>query len=113
MRFMTNTRSHEIATSTLRFAEQSVGRFSLGIITLDNPRTLNALNLAMLRAMRDQLLEWRERESIACIVLHAQSDKAFCAGGDVKSLMTSLRGSGKMAAAREYFTTEYFLDYLI
>jgi enoyl-CoA hydratase/carnithine racemase len=113
MRFMTNTRSHEIVTPALRFAEKSAGRFSLGIITLDNPRALNALNLAMLRAMRDQLLQWRDQEAIACIVLHAESDKAFCAGGDVKLLMTSLQGDGKMAAAREYFTMEYFLDYLI
>lgn len=110
---MTNTRSHEIVTSALHFAEKTVGRFSLGMITLDNPRTLNALNLEMLRAMRDQLLEWRDQESIACIVLQAESGKAFCAGGDVKSLMMSLQGNGAMAAAREYFTTEYFLDYLI
>jgi enoyl-CoA hydratase/carnithine racemase len=113
MRFMTNTRSHEIVTPALRFAEKSVGRFSLGIITLDNPRALNALNLKMLRAMRDQLLQWRDQEPIACIVLHAESDKAFCAGGDVKSLMTALQGDGKMATACEYFTAEYFLDYLI
>jgi enoyl-CoA hydratase/carnithine racemase len=110
---MTNTRSHEIVTSALHFAEKTVGRFSLGIITLDNPRTLNALNLEMLRAIRDQLLDWRDRDSIACIVLQAESGKAFCAGGDVKSLMMSLQGDGAMAAAREYFTTEYFLDYLI
>jgi enoyl-CoA hydratase/carnithine racemase len=113
MRFMTNTRSHEIVTSALHFAEQPIGRFSLGIITLDNPRTLNALTLEMLRALRDKLLEWRDQESIACIVLQAESDRAFCAGGDVKSLMMSLQGDGAMAAAREYFTTEYFLDYLI
>jgi enoyl-CoA hydratase/carnithine racemase len=69
--------------------------------------------LEMLCAMRDKLLEWRDQESIACIVLQAKSDKAFCAGGDVKSLMMALRGEGAMAAAREYFTTEYFLDYLI
>jgi enoyl-CoA hydratase/carnithine racemase len=113
IRFMTNTRSHEIVPSGLHFAEQAIGRFSLGIITLDNPRTLNALNLEMLCAMRDKLLEWRDQESIACIVLQAKSDKAFCAGGDVKSLMMALRGESAMAAAREYFTTEYFLDYLI
>ena len=113
MRFMANTPLRETVTPALHFAERAAGRFSLGIVTLDNPRTLNALNLEMLRAMRDKLLEWRNRDSIACIVLHAESDKAFCAGGDVKSLMTSLQGNGKMAAACEYFTTEYFLDYLI
>lgn len=113
MRLMIYTRSHETAASTIHFAEQIAGRFSIGIITLDNPRALNALNLPMLRAMRDQLMEWRDQESIACIVLQAESDKAFCAGGDVKSLMASLNGADAKAVARDYFTTEYFLDYLI
>lgn len=113
MRLMTNTRSHETIASPINITEQSFGRFSLGMITLNNPRTLNAVNLEMLRAIGNQLLEWRDRESIACIVLQAHSHKAFCAGGDVKSLMISLQGNGAMAAARDYFTTEYFVDYLI
>jgi enoyl-CoA hydratase/carnithine racemase len=110
---MTNTRSHESVASPLHFAEKSFGRFSLGIMTLNNPRNLNALNLEMLRAIGNKLLEWRDQESIVCIILQAESDKAFCAGGDVKSLMMSLQGDGAMSAAREYFTTEYFVDYLI
>jgi enoyl-CoA hydratase/carnithine racemase len=112
MRFMTNTRSHEPHASPLDFTEKSFGRFSLGLITLNNPRTLNALTLEMLRAIGEQLLKWRDQDSIACIVLQAHSDKAFCAGGDVKSLMTSLQSEG-MVAARDYFTIEYFVDYLI
>jgi enoyl-CoA hydratase/carnithine racemase len=63
--------------------------------------------------MENKLLEWREDDAIACIVLHADSPKAFCAGGDVKSLMTALQRDGTMPAARAYFTREYFLNYLI
>jgi enoyl-CoA hydratase/carnithine racemase len=66
----------------------------------------------MLRAVGNQLLQWRDQESIACVVLQAESDKAFCTGGDVKSLMIALH-SEAMIAARDYFTTEYFVDYLI
>jgi enoyl-CoA hydratase/carnithine racemase len=113
MRFMKTLCSQEDANPAIRFSQQDAGQFSLGIITLDNPRALNALDLEMLRAMADKLLEWRDQKSIACIVLHAESEKAFSAGGDVKSLLTALKRDGAMRVAREYFTTEYFVDYLI
>jgi enoyl-CoA hydratase/carnithine racemase len=109
-----NTPSRYESTSpAVRFTEEAAGAFLLGIMTLDAPRSLNALDLQMLHAMETQLLEWRDNAAIACIVLHADSEKAFSAGGDVKSLMTALQRDGAMPAARAYFTTEYFVDYLI
>jgi enoyl-CoA hydratase/carnithine racemase len=113
MRFMKTACSQETVNPAIRFSRQSAGEFSLGIITLDNPRALNALDLEMLRAVADKLLEWRDQKSIACIVLHAESEKAFSAGGDVKSLIAALKRDGAMRVALEYFTTEYFADYLI
>jgi len=101
------------ARSTIVFSEENAGRFKIGYVALDNPRALNALDLAMLRAMEGKLLEWRENENLICVVLHASSEKAFCAGGDVKSLVMALRQDGTIVAARDYFTTEYFVDYLI
>ena len=101
------------ARSTIVFSEENAGRFKIGYVALDNPRALNALDLAMLRAMEGKLLEWRENENLICVVLHASSEKAFCAGGDVKSLVMALRRDGTIVAARDYFTTEYFVDYLI
>jgi enoyl-CoA hydratase/carnithine racemase len=95
------------------FSEQQSGHYTIGAIAVDNPRTLNALDLSMLRTMESKLLEWREREDIACVVLHADSEKAFCAGGDVKSLIMGLQSEPSIRFAVEYFTTEYFVDYLI
>ena len=63
--------------------------------------------------MEAKLLEWRQDEDLACVVLYAESEKAFCAGGDVKSLVMALQRDGTLAAALDYFTTEYFVDYLI
>lgn len=94
-------------------SELPAGRFRLGLITLNNPRALNALDLALLRAMEAQLLGWRHREEIACVLLHADSERAFCAGGDVKALVLALMSGKEPAIARDYFTTEYFVDYLI
>jgi enoyl-CoA hydratase/carnithine racemase len=98
---------------TVLFSEENSGRFKVGYVALNNPRALNALDLGMFRAMEAKLLEWRQDEELACVVLYAESEKAFCAGGDVKSLVMALQREGTIAAARDYFTTEYFVDYLI
>jgi enoyl-CoA hydratase/carnithine racemase len=95
------------------FSEEKAGRFALGVVTLNNPGSLNALDFEMLRAMSEALLRWRDRETIACVVIHSQSPRAFCAGGDVKSLVTSLRNEPGIVVARDYFAMEYFVDYLI
>ncbi len=113
MHFMKTASSQEIRRPAVRFSQQKAGAFSLGIVTLDNPRALNALDLEMLQAIAAQLLEWRHQNSIACVVLHAESEKAFCAGGNIKALIAALKRDGAMPVASEYFTMEYFVDYLI
>ena len=50
---------------------------------------------------------------IACVVFHANSDRAFCAGGDVKALVLSMKENPGIQVGIDYFTTEYFVDYLI
>jgi enoyl-CoA hydratase/carnithine racemase len=67
----------------------------------------------MFQALEGKLLEWRERADIVCIFLHAESAKAFCAGGDVKALVTALHRSASIQTAAKYFALEYFVDYLI
>ncbi len=101
------------AEPKVRFTEERAGRFGIGFIALENSRALNALDLPMLAAIGGKLLDWRGREEIACIVLHSGFERAFCAGGDVKSLALALAKPEGLALAREYFTTEYFVDYLI
>ncbi len=95
------------------FSEEKAGRFTLGFITLNNPRFLNALEIEMLRPMEEKLLEWRKRDDIACVVFHSNSDRAFCTGGNVKSLVTVLRENPDMGPVQEFFSIEYFVDYLI
>lgn len=103
----------ENLSPAVMISEEKAGRFTIGHIVLNNPRALNALDLGMLRAMEGKLLQWRETEDVACVILYADSEKAFCAGGDVKALVTALRLDGTISPAREYFTAEYFVDYLI
>src|SRR5689334_12793522 len=97
-------------SAKIRFAEENAGKFVLGFIALDNPRALNALDFTMLEAIGSKLLEWRARDEVACIILHSDSERAFSAGGDVKTLAMKLREANSLETAREYFTMEYFVD---
>lgn len=107
------TRTEADDTPAIRFSERQAGRYAIGTIALENPRALNALDLTMLQAMESKLLQWRGRDDIACVVLHADSERAFCAGGDVKSLVMGLQREPGIGFAVDYFKTEYFVDYLI
>ncbi|HYA30761.1 MAG TPA: enoyl-CoA hydratase/isomerase family protein [Acidobacteriota bacterium] len=100
-------------TDQLTFAELAAGQFAIGVIGLNNPRALNALTLTMFQALERKLLDWRERPDIVCVVLHADSEKAFCAGGDVKALVTGLQNGVGIDFAVEFFAHEYFVDFLI
>jgi enoyl-CoA hydratase/carnithine racemase len=67
----------------------------------------------MFQAIEEQLLAWEAQSEIVCVIFHADSDKAFCAGGDVKALVSELKTSGVLECAAEFFAIEYFVDYLI
>ncbi|MEU3462702.1 enoyl-CoA hydratase/isomerase family protein [Streptomyces sp. NPDC006733] len=83
-----------------------------GVLALDRPEALNALDLTMVRAMTGALEAWREDDKIRSVVVRSTSPKAFCAGGDIRTIReASLRGDH--AAVREYFAAEYALDALI
>ena len=102
-----------LKTTAVLFTEQKTPVGTLGLIALNNPRALNAVTLEMFQALEDRLLEWRQRDDIVCVVLHADSEKAFCAGGDVKALVTQLNASADIRVGSDFFSHEYFVDYLI
>ncbi|MEO1020337.1 MAG: enoyl-CoA hydratase/isomerase family protein, partial [Pseudomonadota bacterium] len=53
----------------------------LGLITLDRPRALNALTLAMVDNLSDTLNDWRSRADVRRVLIKATPGRAFCAGG--------------------------------
>ena len=57
-----------------------------GIIKLNRPKALNALNLELAKKFYNKLLEWEESNNISRVILYGEG-KHFCAGGDVKSLV--------------------------
>jgi enoyl-CoA hydratase len=61
-------------------------RGALGIVTLNRPKALNTLSLAMYRAMDPTLLEWGGDPAVRAILVRGAGDRAFCAGGDVRAI---------------------------
>jgi 3-hydroxyisobutyryl-CoA hydrolase len=55
---------------------------------------------------------WTSSPTISCIILKGSGDKAFCAGGDVKTI-AQLGMQGKTDEAMQFFQAEYILDHLI
>ena len=85
--------------------------YSIGIATLNAPRSINALSRAMIDILLPQLQQWQRDPEIACVLLRGTGDKVFCAGGDVLPIRnSSLAGDDY---ARQFFEQEYRLDYLI
>lgn len=58
-----------------------------GVITLNRPKALNALNLNMIRMIYPQLRKWESDARMKLVILKGAGEKAFCAGGDVRGLL--------------------------
>ena len=58
----------------------------VGVITLNSPKSLNALSGEMIGLLYPQLLTWQQQEDIAAVFLQGEGEKSFCAGGDIVHL---------------------------
>ncbi len=89
----------------------------VGLATLNSPRTLNGLSLAMCERLDARLRAWQDDPAIAAVLLDGAGGKAFCAGGDLHSLYRAMLenrgGPWENAYARRFFEVEYRLDFLI
>jgi enoyl-CoA hydratase/carnithine racemase len=90
----------------------------LGILQLNNPASLNALTLEMIRSMTPTLDAWQAAGVRATLMVGTSYEKdgkakpAFCAGGDVKSVY--LAGiSNDLALPAAFFREEYRLNHKI
>ena len=60
-------------------------RGKVGLITLDRPKSLNALNTAMMDEMEAAISAFEKDKKIGCMVITG-SEKAFAAGADIKEM---------------------------
>lgn len=80
-----------------------------GFVTLNRPKALNALSFDMVRALARQLTDWESDPQIAHIVVTGAGDKAFCAGGDIRSIYDA-RQAGETEGLSAFFRDEYLLN---
>ncbi len=90
-------------------------RGTTGIITLDRPTALNSLTLEMVREMTSALRTWRDDTRIRAVLVRASSERAYCAGGDIRFFHQkgSASATGGAALIEDFFSEEYALNYLV
>ncbi len=80
-----------------------------GRITLQRPKALNALTYDMIRAIDAALDEWQDNDTVQMILIDAEGDKAFCAGGDIADLYRTGM-AGDFAYGQTFWADEYRLN---
>ena len=83
----------------------------IGRIHLNQPKSFNALTRAMCQSLRKQILDWRDDDAIAAVLVTAEGDRAFCAGGDIRALYDAARDDWQ--AGMPFFWDEYRLDHAV
>lgn len=81
----------------------------VGRITLNRPRALNALTYDMCTAIEQALDVWVAGDEVDMIVIDAEGDRAFCAGGDIAELYESGK-AGDFEFGRKFWADEYRLN---
>src|SRR6476646_3577634 len=84
----------------------------IGLLTLNRPASLNALDMDTIRLLPQALEAWAEDSSIAAVVVRGAGRPgkapAFCAGGDIRfQHRAALAGDPLLGA---FFDEEYRLN---
>ncbi|HLV77705.1 MAG TPA: enoyl-CoA hydratase/isomerase family protein [Marinobacter sp.] len=85
----------------------------IGLLTLNSPKTLNALTEEMVITAQQSLDRWATDDRICLVIVQGSGERAFCAGGNIRSLYQALKGEGDTTAPERFFTREYRLDYSV
>jgi enoyl-CoA hydratase len=80
-----------------------------GVVTLNRPRALNALTTSMRAEIAAAFLAWVRNPQVYAAVIVSATDRAFCAGGDVREMVEW--GKTRPADARRSLAAEYALNW--
>lgn len=86
-------------------------RGTVGHIRLNRPKALNSLSMEMVRGLDASLRRFLADPAVATIVLSGAGERALCAGGDIRSLVASLKDGP--AGAEAFWRDEYHLVFRI
>lgn len=79
---------------------------------LNRASKLNALNSDMLKLMRPQLEQW-SKSDLCKIIVGTGIGRAFCAGGDVATVLQHSLHDDTRSKAIEFFKDEFEMDYIL
>ncbi|XP_073817556.1 3-hydroxyisobutyryl-CoA hydrolase isoform X2 [Musca autumnalis] len=78
-----------------------------GMIILNRPKALNAINLEMVRKIYKHLKKCEKTKSL--MIIKGTGEKSFCAGGDVRAVVEA----GPTEESKSFFRDEYTTNALI
>ena len=81
---------------------------NVGRIVLSRTRALNALNLAMVERIDRALDDWVDA-GLRAITIESASERAFCAGGDIRQIRQNTL-DGRPQESERFFATEYAVN---
>lgn len=82
---------------------------SIGRITLARPQSLNALSHGMTTSIHDALTSWKREAAVQLVVIDAEGERAFCAGGDLTEIYAAAQ-AGSIDRSRAFWVDEYRLN---
>ena len=82
-------------------------RGGVGFVLLNRPGALNALGLSLIEACDARLKAWATDPAVEAVVVRGAGERAFCAGGDLRSIWQGGRTVG--GPASQLFRREYML----
>src|ERR1051325_822857 len=80
-----------------------------GIVTLNRPKALNAVTHQMVRALARQLRAWESDAAVTRVIIRAEGERAFSAGGDIRALY-ELGRAGRQQEMLAFWRDEYPLN---
>jgi enoyl-CoA hydratase/carnithine racemase len=86
-------------------------RNRIGFLTLNRPAALNALSIGMIHGLRERLAAFASDDEVLAVLIRGAGERAFCAGGDIRSLYQSIKTGTRMH--EDFVLYEYPLDYFL
>ncbi len=86
-------------------------RGRLGVVTLNRPRAINALDVDMVRLAQTALDRWASDDSVSTVLVTGAGERGLCAGGDLQGMYRSARDGTDESVV--FWREEYALDHTI
>lgn len=81
---------------------------SLGVITLNRPSAVNALNYQMMQGLNAALDRFEADPGVCAVLVRGAGERGLCAGGDIVALYRAMKDAPQEGV--EFFRYEYALN---